>query len=129
VSDISLDLGPLDLPLIALYLGWPGFGLGGVCGALAWRAHRVWGAVLGAVAGGFVVLAGFLVWAESDLSLNRSFAATMFLALAHGAPGLVAGAAIGAWQGRADRVAGAVRGALVGLTAWLGCWIAVSGTI
>jgi hypothetical protein len=51
VSDISLNWGVLDYALIALIIGWPGLPLGGLLGALAWRAHRIYGGVLGAAAG------------------------------------------------------------------------------
>jgi hypothetical protein len=51
MSDIALTFGPLDYAFIALVFGSPGLIAGGVLGALAWRGHRVAGAVLGAIAG------------------------------------------------------------------------------
>jgi Na+/proline symporter len=59
MSDISFQFSPLWLALIALVLGSPGLAGGGILGALLWRAHRIWGAVLGAIAGFGLWLVGW----------------------------------------------------------------------
>jgi hypothetical protein len=51
VSDIGLDWGPLDYLALALIIGAPGLALGAALGALLWRRHRIYGALLGAVVG------------------------------------------------------------------------------
>jgi Na+/proline symporter len=65
MSDIGLDLGPLDVVMIALIIGSPGLVVGAALGALLWRRHRFYGAVLGAVAGLVVFDAGFVAWKAS----------------------------------------------------------------
>ena len=62
MSDISLDLSPLDIALMALIIGAPGLVLGSTCGLVAWRRHRLLGALIGALAGLLLWLAGFVVW-------------------------------------------------------------------
>jgi Na+/proline symporter len=61
VSDIGILNDPLSLIAIALLFGSPGILLGGIPGALLWRRHRVYGALLGAVAGLAVWLTGWMV--------------------------------------------------------------------
>jgi hypothetical protein len=129
LSDISLNWGPLDILLIALLLGSPGAALGALCGAIGWRAHRVWGAALGALIGGLVCLGAFIAWAESDLSLNLGFSDAAALALRRGLPGLFVGAAAGAALWRSRRVFGALCGALAGVAIWLGGWLAFTGAL
>ena len=51
MSDISFQFTGLDILLFMLFLGWPGLLLGAALGALAWKSHRVYGAVLGAALG------------------------------------------------------------------------------
>ncbi|HEX3948973.1 MAG TPA: hypothetical protein VHW95_03875 [Steroidobacteraceae bacterium] len=47
---------------ILLLFGSPGLPLGAIAGALIWRRHRVWGALIGAVAGfGLWLLGGLYV--------------------------------------------------------------------
>jgi Na+/proline symporter len=65
MSDIGLDWGPLDIAMIALIIGAPGLVIGAALGALAWRRHRVWGAVLGALIGFALWLVGFVLWKAS----------------------------------------------------------------
>ena len=65
MSDIGLDLSPLDIALMALIIGAPGLVLGSTCGLVAWRRHRLLGALIGAVAGLLLWLAGFVVWKMS----------------------------------------------------------------
>jgi Na+/proline symporter len=64
VSDIGILNDPISLIAIALILGSPGFLLGGIPGALAWRRHRVAGAFLGAVVGFIIWLAGWMVFKD-----------------------------------------------------------------
>ena len=65
MSDIGLDWGPFGIAMIALIIGAPGLALGVVIGALAWRRHRVWGALLGAFVGFALWLIGFVLWKAS----------------------------------------------------------------
>jgi len=62
MSDIGLDWGPLDYALIALLIGWPGLAIGLALGAIAWRRHRISGALIGAAAGLALWLGGFICW-------------------------------------------------------------------
>jgi hypothetical protein len=65
MSDIGLDLSPLDIALMALIISAPGLVLGSTCGLVAWRRHRLLGALIGAAAGLLLWLAGFVVWKMS----------------------------------------------------------------
>jgi hypothetical protein len=65
MSDIGILTNPLDIAMIALILGSPGLAIGGVIGALAWRRHRVWGALIGAPAGFGLCLLGWLYFSDS----------------------------------------------------------------
>jgi hypothetical protein len=111
--------GLADWLVLALVVGAPGIGLGGACGALIWRGRRMVGAGLGALTGLALGAVGFVVWADTQLSLSHSYPQTEQLALLDGAPGLAIGALIGAWRGREARAAGAVAGALAGSALWL----------
>ena len=51
MSDISIEFTWYELLIGALFLGWPGLLLGAVLGAVAWRHHRVYGALIGATLG------------------------------------------------------------------------------
>lgn len=62
MSDIGGIVSPLDLAVIALMIGAPGAILGTLAGALLWRGRRWLGAVVGAVGGLVVWLAGWLVY-------------------------------------------------------------------
>ena len=55
MSDISINISPLEFILFSWVLGWPGLIVGGVLGALLWKRRRILGAVLGALVGNFVV--------------------------------------------------------------------------
>ena len=46
----------------------PRFFLGALLGAVVWRRHRIWGALLGALAGLVLWDAGVVVWVESPWS-------------------------------------------------------------
>jgi hypothetical protein len=65
VSDIGLGWGPLDIAVLALIIGSPGLAVGTGLGALTWRSHRAWGALIGAAVGLAAWLAGFYVWKMS----------------------------------------------------------------
>jgi hypothetical protein len=65
MSDIGLDWGPFDIAIIALIIGAPGLVIGAALGAISWRRHRVYGALLSAVAGLLPWLAGFVAWKGS----------------------------------------------------------------
>lgn len=62
MSDIGILNDPLSLALVFLIIGSPGLPLGAVAGALLWRRHRIYGALLGAVAGFALCLAGWMVY-------------------------------------------------------------------
>jgi Na+/proline symporter len=64
MSDIGILNDPVSLIEIALLLGSPGFLLGGILGALLWRRDRIIGALVGAVIGFVVCLAGWLVFKD-----------------------------------------------------------------
>lgn len=51
MSDIGILSGPYDIAIVLLILGAPGLPIGAVAGALLWRRHRLWGALIGAVLG------------------------------------------------------------------------------
>ena len=55
MSDISINISPLELILFSWVLGWPGLIIGGLLGALTWNKRRILGAVLGAIVGNLVV--------------------------------------------------------------------------
>jgi putative Mn2+ efflux pump MntP len=55
VSDISINISPIELILFSWVLGWPGLLIGAALGALLWKRRRILGGVLGAVAGNFIV--------------------------------------------------------------------------
>lgn len=63
MSDISINIGWLDLLLYSPILGWPGLLLGGLAGALAWRKRPIVGGIIGAVIGN-------LGWAYATLMLK-----------------------------------------------------------
>jgi len=65
MSDIGLDWGPLDFAVLASIIGAPGLAIGAVLGAFAWRRHRFFGALLGAVVGLILWLGGFVLWKAS----------------------------------------------------------------
>jgi Na+/proline symporter len=62
MSDIALNWGPLDYAAIALIIGAPGLVIGLALGALIWRRRRIIGALIGAIAGLTLWLAGFVLW-------------------------------------------------------------------
>jgi hypothetical protein len=61
MSDIPILADPLSQAFIALVFGGPGIPVGAIAGALIWRAHRIGGALLGALIGFALCLGG--VWA------------------------------------------------------------------
>ena len=60
MSDINIFSNPFSVGLIYFIVGTPGIILGATTGALWWRAHKVWGAALGAAVGYGLCLG--LVW-------------------------------------------------------------------
>ena len=65
MSDIGLFSGPLSTAFVLLILGAPGLPPGAIAGALICRRHRVWGALLGAVAGFGLWLLGWLYFSDN----------------------------------------------------------------
>ena len=65
MSDIGLFTHPLDILVIALILGAPGFAVGALVGALAWKRHRIWGAVIGLLPGWGLWLLGWLYFTDN----------------------------------------------------------------
>ena len=55
MSDISINMSPIELILFSWVLGWPGLIVGGVLGALFWKRRRILGGVLGAIVGNLVM--------------------------------------------------------------------------
>ena len=62
MSDIGILTDPWSLAFVFLIIGSPGLPLGAIAGALLWRRHRIYGALLGAVAGFALWLAGWMMW-------------------------------------------------------------------
>ncbi|HEY1310431.1 MAG TPA: hypothetical protein VGF02_05715 [Pseudolabrys sp.] len=65
MSDIGILNGPFAITLILLIVGSPGLPLGTIAGALIWRRHRIWGALIGAVIGFGSWLLGWLYFTDS----------------------------------------------------------------
>ena len=61
MSDIGILNDPLSLAFVFLIIGSPGLPLGAIAGAFLWRRHRIYGALLGAVAGFALWLAGWMI--------------------------------------------------------------------
>ena len=64
MSDISLHWSIVDIAVILLVMGSPGLLIGALVGVFGWRRHRVWGAVLGAVAGFALCLLGWYLYIQ-----------------------------------------------------------------
>jgi hypothetical protein len=64
MSKISWNGGLFNTALGALLVGSPGIVIGGLIGAVVWRSHRIWGAVLGAVLGFALSLFGWLYFGD-----------------------------------------------------------------
>ena len=62
MSDIGILNDPLSLAFVFLIIGSPGLPLGAIAGALLWRRHRIVGALLGAVVGFALWLAGWMIY-------------------------------------------------------------------
>ena len=62
MSDIGILNDPLSSAFVLLIIGSPALPLGAIAGALLWRRHRIYGALIGAVVGFAVWLAGWLVF-------------------------------------------------------------------
>jgi Na+/proline symporter len=65
MSDIGIFSGLSGTILVLAILGAPGLPLGAIAGALIWRRHRVWGALLGAAAGFGLWLLGWLNFSDN----------------------------------------------------------------
>jgi Na+/proline symporter len=65
MSDIGILSGPLGTAFVLALFGAPGLPLGAIAGALIWRRHRVWGALLGAAAGFGLWLLGWLNFSDN----------------------------------------------------------------
>jgi hypothetical protein len=111
----------------ALLTGAPGLVLGGLIGALAWRAHRIWGGVLGALLGLVLNNAVFFAWADTAVSVNIDYHTALWRGLLRSLPGLIVGIGVGAWLWRGDRLAGGACGAPLGAALWLAAWLALGG--
>jgi Na+/proline symporter len=64
MSDIWSNAGLFNTAWGALLVGSPGIVIGGVIGAVAWRSHRIGGAVLGAILGLVLWLFGWLYFSD-----------------------------------------------------------------
>lgn len=65
MSDIGILSGPLGTAFVLALFGAPGLPIGAIAGALVWRRHRVWGALIGAVAGFGLCLLGWLYFSDN----------------------------------------------------------------
>ena len=65
MSDIGLFTGRFDFLILALIIGSPGIAIGLAAGALAWRGHRIWGALIGAGLGWGLWLLGWLYFTDN----------------------------------------------------------------
>jgi hypothetical protein len=65
MSDIGILNGLGGTLLILGLLGSPGLPVGAIAGALLWRAHRVWGALIGGLAGFALCLLGWLYFSDN----------------------------------------------------------------
>jgi ABC-type arginine/histidine transport system permease subunit len=122
MSDISLNWGFLDYATIALLLSWPGALSGLLIGAIACKGHRVLGGALGALAGLALLVAYWIVYAGSNLSLSEDPAQAVFTSMRIAWPGMTLGCLVGTavWRGR--RMLGAILGTPSGFILWLYGW-------
>jgi Na+/proline symporter len=60
MSDIGILNDPLSVALIMALFGAPGLVAGVILGAIVWRSHRRWGALIGGTAGFALSLMAFL---------------------------------------------------------------------
>jgi Na+/proline symporter len=65
MTDIGILNGPFATALILLIVGSPGLLPGAIAGALIWRRHRIWGALIGSAAGFGLWLLGWLYVTDS----------------------------------------------------------------
>jgi hypothetical protein len=64
MSGISWNSGLFNTALGAFIVGSPGIVIGGLIGAFAWRSHRIWGGVIGAILGFALWLFGWLYFGD-----------------------------------------------------------------
>ena len=62
MSDIGIFNDPLSIAFLYLVFGSPGLLVGAAIGALLWREHRFWGALLGAVIGFGLCIGGWWLY-------------------------------------------------------------------
>jgi hypothetical protein len=65
MSDIGILSGLSGTLLILALFGGPGLPVGAIAGALLCRGHRVWGALIGGVAGFALCLLGWLYFTDN----------------------------------------------------------------
>jgi Na+/proline symporter len=65
MSNIGILSGPSGAAFVLLILGSPGLPFGAILGALLWRRHRIWGALLGAAGGFGLWLLGWLYLSDN----------------------------------------------------------------
>ncbi len=123
MSDISFVFPRATLVTFMIIMYGPGLLLGLVFGAFAWRRHRVFGAAIGALAGAGLSGEFWNIYEHTTLSVSMSATEVVAAALARAWPGLVLGAAAGAWRWRSRREFGGICGALIGFALWLGGWL------
>lgn len=116
----------MELALITLIATSPGITAGLALGAVAWRTHRIGGAIAGALAG--LVLTTALLWIcfGSPIAQADGFAGAALLTLSICWPGLVSAAALAAWWFRNRPIVAGLCAAPVGAVAWLGGWAALN---
>ena len=62
MSDTAIFSDPWSVALLYLIFGSPGIFLGAIVGALVWRTHWLWGALIGALAGWALCIAAVWAW-------------------------------------------------------------------
>lgn len=111
----------LQLLLIMIAYSAPAFVLGVVVGALGWQPHRLMGAALGGIIGLLLGLLFWWIYLNTDLAVHFDPDELILTGLRRGWPGILAGAAIGAyatWQRAFGAVCGAILGFAPGLLVW-----------
>lgn len=99
----------------------PAFLLGALLGALGWPPFRLMGAALGGIGG---LLSGLLFWwiyLNTDLSVHFDPEELIVTGLRRGWPGILIGAAIGAfatWRRAFGALCGGILGFVPGLIGW-----------
>ena len=126
MSDIGLHWNAIELALIVLLATSPGLLAGLLFGAVAWRAHRIRGAALGAFAGLALGAALLFICFNSRIAQADGLGGATMLALKIGLPGGVLGGMIAAWRFHQRWIVAAIGGAALGFVVWLGGWAYLS---